>query len=148
MTNETRLTEEKHPIETYNFNQIIEAASKLGISDITITYAGSGDDGGIDQVSLTPEDVDISEVYVDQMYVNYARQSNELENQNVNTEIKKMDLENAVSDFFRNIADSYEINFNDEGCYGSMAFNIETKEIKVENSYPVYHTESYRTKFR
>ncbi len=129
-----------------NFDALIEAAQFNGLKVIEIQYAGYGDSGGIDDVFFGPKEatLELSQTMVRRVDVESLLLNEETRERTyiIGAPTSKS-LEDAAQGFFYDICDRYDIDFNNGGCNGTMEINVDTREIKVNNTYMIEETEVY-----
>jgi len=86
--------------------KLLEQLKAKGIAKVVITFDGSGDSGGIDGVYCYDED---------------------------NKEVNAGELEAALFELGDAIIErNSEIDFNNDGCFGTIILDVESGQIKIE----------------
>lgn len=139
-------TRDDKAMSKFNLAEIVKACDKAGITNIAISYSGSGDDGGINEATYLPEEntFELSQITVSQKSKKYEW-DNETKERKEEIIIREIGLEVSVDDYFYDVAQRFDIDFNNEGCEGSFYINIAERKIEVENE--VFYTRSESQSF-
>jgi len=143
-SNDVQLSLEE--IKKFNFDQIIDACSAVGITRAEVIYAGSGDAGNVETISFEPNDVETNAIQVVRRTIQSVFDS-VIKTTTCTLVDKVVPLEDALEAFFEDDCENYDINFNNDGCDGCYSIEVSTREVCVENKCRTSQTENYRTKY-
>lgn len=135
----------KRPLtELYNFRQLVNVATQLGITKINVTYNGGGDEGIVDQIEVSPECAqDLRSISLSQSKLVYS--PNE---PNPSVNMIACTMHEAITNLFNQSLIDYGIEL-DQDCTGVFTLDVKEEEIEIEKTLLVNdYSQSYRSKFK
>jgi hypothetical protein len=136
VVNEQAQEQKLPPISLEEHREIFfDIAKGLGVTQIHITFSGSGDDGCIDECHIegppTSDDAVMPDPFVQ---MTWERKG-----------LYPMTFRQLACHLAEEVMEKTDVNFNNEGCHGDVTFHIETRKINVKVHWPIveYETNSF-----
>lgn len=131
----------QHLLFEFNKQVLLEALRSLGAKEVVATYAGSGDEGQIDEVGLQPTTLDAAQVQV-QPAAELAAWDPTTRTHQTNLVLDTRDLRTALCDFLDTALavvghDGYE---NGDGGQGTLTIDVGAGSVMLEHTD--FYTES------
>jgi hypothetical protein len=125
----------------FNKQALLETLRCLHAEEATVTYAGSSDEGQIDEVRLTPETIDADAVQV-QLVAMHQTWNAESSTSRASLALEPRNLRTALADFCDQAIDlaghtGYEIN---DGGEGRLTISVGGGEVALQHTD--FYTES------
>jgi hypothetical protein len=125
----------------FNKQALLESLRCLHAEEATVTYAGNGDDGQIDEVRVTPETIDAEAIQV-QIVALHTTWHADSSTSRASLALEPRDLRTALADFCHEAIDlaghtGYEI---DDGGEGSLTISVGDGEVALQHTD--FYTES------
>lgn len=129
---------------------LLQALRAQQVSKLIVEYAGSGDSGGAEDITLYQgeDEVDLKNPQLCAQKLTlldkrYDWSGGKLQEK---LHVKQVDIFDLIDHFFYDVInDLSSIDFNNEGCSGSFTWDIETDSIQIDNE--TFFTSSEKESF-